>query len=148
MKFNIYFLIVGILSILFSITHAMNGYASLFPLIDAANFETTTEATIFYVWHIITIENLIFGIAFLIMAFYKDTTKIKFTAWIIAIIIIARWVIILISTLLKDFNGIGNVLIDSAAIIIFVGLILLGIRRNEKIYTQNKNKNNKDKYFK
>ncbi|MDP4176179.1 MAG: hypothetical protein Q8933_19520 [Bacteroidota bacterium] len=136
MKFNVYFLIVGILSIFFSITHALNGHATVLPLIDAANFEIATKTTIFYVWHVITIENLIFGIAFLIMAFYKDSAKVKFAAWTIAIIILARWVIIFSSTLLKDINGISNVLVDSAAIVIFVGLIVLGIRRNDKTVYQ------------
>lgn len=129
MKFNIYFLIVGILSILFSITHALNGHTVVLSFINAANFEITLKTTIFYVWHIITIENFIFGITFLIMAFYKDPTKIRFTAWIIAIIILARWIIIFGSTLLKDAGGVKNTLIDSIAIIIFVGLIILGIRK-------------------
>jgi hypothetical protein len=133
MKFNIYFLIVGILSILFSITHALNGHATVLPLAEAANFGTAAKTAIFYVWHVITIENLIFGIAFLIMAFYKDQAKVKFAAWIIAIIILARWIVIFGSTLLKDLNGINNIIIDSAAIIIFAGLIILGIRRNDKV---------------
>lgn len=133
MKVNIYFLIVGILSILFSFTHALNGHTAVLSLIDATNFEITMKTTIFYVWHIITVENLIFGIAFLVMAFYKDSAKVKFTAWMVAIIILARWGIIFGSTLLKDFGGIKNILIDSVAIIIFVGLIILGIRKKDKI---------------
>lgn len=133
MKFNFYFLIVGILSILFSITHALNGHTTVLPLTEAADFGIATKTTIFYVWHIITIENLIFGIVFIVMAFYKDSAKVKFAAWIIAAIILARWVVIFGSTLLKDTNGISNALIDSAAIMIFVGLIISGIRRNDKI---------------
>ncbi|MFX4263638.1 hypothetical protein ACOBQJ_15740 [Pelotomaculum propionicicum] len=135
MKVNIYFLIVGILSILFSFTHALNGHTTVLSLIDATNFEITMKTTIFYVWHIITVENLIFGIAFLVMAFYKDSANVKFTAWMVAIIILARWGIIFGSTLLKDFGGIKNTLIDSAAIIIFVGLIILGIRKKDKIHS-------------
>jgi hypothetical protein len=136
MKVNIYYLIVGILSILFCFTHAWNGQSTVLPLIDAANFGVTTKTTIFYVWHIISIENLIFGIAFLIMAFYKDPAKVKFAAWTIAIIIIARWLIILGSVLLKDINDVPNTLIDSIAIIIFVSLIILGIRKKDKIRSQ------------
>lgn len=136
MKVNIYYLIVGILSILFCFTHAWNGHTGILPLIDAANFEITTKTTIFYVWHIISIENLIFGITFLIMAFYKDPTKVKFAAWMIAIIIIARWLIILGSVLLKDINDLPNTLIDSIAIIIFVSLIILGTRKKDKIRSQ------------
>jgi hypothetical protein len=135
MKVNIYFLIVGILSILFSFTHALNGHTTVLSLIDAANFETNIKTTIFYVWHIITVENLIFGIAFLIMALYKDPAKVKFAAWMVAIIIFARWGIIFGSTLLKDISGVKNILLDSVAIIIFVGLIILGIRKIDKIHS-------------
>jgi hypothetical protein len=134
MKVNIYFVIVGILSILFSFTHALNGYTTVLSVIDAANFETNIKTMIFYVWHIITVENLIFGIAFLIMAFYKDSAKVKFAAWMIAIIMVARWGIIFGSTLLKDISGIKNILLDSIAIIIFVSLIILGIRKKDKIH--------------
>jgi hypothetical protein len=133
MKVNVYFLIVGILSILFCFTHAWNGYASVLPLTDAVNFTAATKTTIFYVWHIISVENLIFGIAFLLMAFYKDSTKVKLAAWIIAIIILARWGIIFGSTLLKDISNIKNTLIDSIAIVIYLSLIILGLRKKDKI---------------
>ena len=103
----------------------------ILPQIDAANLEIMTKTTIFYVWHIISVENVIFGIAFLVMAFYKDQTKVKFTAWIITIIILARWGVIFGTTLLKDISDVKNTLIDSVAIFIFVGLIILGIRKNE-----------------
>lgn len=129
MKVNIYFLIVGILSIFFSITHALNGHATVLSLIDATSFETTLKTAVFYVWHVITIENLIFGIVFLIMAFHKEPAKITFTARMIAIIILARWGVIFGSTLLKDIGGIKNTLVDSIAIVIFAGLIILGIRK-------------------
>lgn len=132
MKVNVYFLIVGILSILFCFTHAWNGFTAVLPLIDGANFEIITKTTFFYVWHIISIENLVFGVAFIIMAFYKDAAKVKFTAWIIAIIIIARWGVILGSTLFKDINDIWNTLTDSIAIVVFVGLTLSGIRKINK----------------
>ncbi|MBC7948835.1 MAG: hypothetical protein H7Y42_13180 [Chitinophagaceae bacterium] len=133
MKVNMYYLIVGVLSILFCFTHAWNGHTTVLPLVDAANLGLITKTTIFYIWHIISVENLIFGIAFFIMAFYKDSTKVKFAAWMITVIILARWLIIFSSTLLKDINGIKNTLIDSVAIIIFVGLIILGIRKKDKI---------------
>jgi hypothetical protein len=112
MKVNIYFLIVGVLSILFSFTHALNGHTTVLSLIDVTNFETAMKTTIFYVWHVITVENLIFGIAFLVMAFYKDPAKVKFAAWMIAIIILARWGVIFGSTLLKDIGGIKNTVTD------------------------------------
>jgi len=133
MAVNIYYLIVGLLSILFAFTHALNGHSTILDLIHSSNFDINSKTTIFYVWHIITIENLIFGIAFLAMAFYKNQSRIKFTAWLIAIIIFARWGVIFGSTLIKNINGITDILIDSVAIIIFVTLIILGTMRKDKI---------------
>lgn len=129
MRVNIYFLIVGILSILFSITHAWNGQSAILPLIEATGIESTIKTTIFYVWHIISVENLVFGIAFLGMAFHKDQSRVKFAAWTIMSLIAARWLVLFISTFLRDISGIGNVLVDSIAIIIYIGLIILGIRK-------------------
>lgn len=128
---NIYYLIVGILSILFSFTHALHGNNSILKLIDSSNFDLSSKTTLFYVWHIITVENLIFGIIFIFMAFYKKQTEVKFTAWFIAIIIFARWLVILGSTLLNNINSISDTLIDSIAIIIFIALILLGTSKKK-----------------
>lgn len=131
MKINYYFLIVGILSILFSFTHAWNGQTTVLSSIDTLNPDLSTKTTIYYVWHILTAENLVFGAAFLIMAFYKDLSKVKFAAWMIAIIMIARWGVIFGFTLYKNRNGLLDTLIDLIAIIIFVGLIILGTRKKD-----------------
>jgi hypothetical protein len=133
MKINYYFLIVGILSILFSFTHAWNGQTTVLATIDASNFDLSTKTIICYVWHILTAENFIFGVAFLIMTFYKDISKVKFAAWIIAVIMIARWGVIFGFTIIKNKNGLIDTLTDLIVIIIFVGLIILGTRRKNKV---------------
>ena len=133
MKLNYYFLIVGILSILFSVTHAWNGQTIVLTIVDSSNFDLSTKITINYVWHILTAENFIFGAAFLIMTFYKDISKIKFAAWIIAVIMIARWGVIFGFTIIKNKNGLIDTLTDLIVIIIFVGLIILGTRRKDKV---------------
>ena len=130
---NYYYLIVGILSILFSFTHAWNGQNTVLSIVNVSNINLTTKTTIFYVWHILTAENFIFGMTFLVMAFYKDLSKVKFTVWFIAVIIIARWGVILGSTLSKNVNGLTDTLSDLIAIIIYVGLIILGTRIKDKI---------------
>ncbi len=109
---NYYYLIAGILSILFSFTHAWNGQTTVLPIIDASNTDLATKTIIFYVWHLITAENFIFGTSFLVMAFYKDLSKVKFTAWFIAVMIIARWGVIFGSTLFKNINGLTDTLSD------------------------------------
>ncbi len=129
---NYYYLIAGILSILFSFTHAWNGQTTVLPIIDASNIDLATKTTLFYVWHIITAENFGFGVSFLIMAFYKDLSKVKFTAWSIAVMIIARWGVVFGSTLFKNINGLADTLSDLIAIIIYVGLIILGTRVKDK----------------
>lgn len=130
---NHYYLIAGILSILFSFTHAWNGQATILPIVNASNIDLATKTIIFYVWHIITAENFVFGISFLVMAFYKDLSKVKFTAWSIVVMIIARWGVVFGSTLFKDINGLVDTLPDLIAIIIYVGLIILGTRVKDKI---------------
>ena len=132
---NIYYLIVGVLSVLFSFTHALNGQQTTLKLMGSSNLDIASKSTIFYVWHVITIENLIFGIAFIAMAFYKDQPKIKFTAWLIAIMIIARWGVVFFSTLLNNASGITGTLIDSIAIVVFVALIILGTIKKDKVHS-------------
>lgn len=132
MKTNIYFFVVGILSILFCFTHAFNGQSGFLPMIDGANLEVTTKIAAFYIWHIISIENLVFGIAFLIMAFHKDSKQVRFAAWMVAAVIVARWLVILGSTVMKDAGSVTGTLVDSVAIVIYVGLIVLGIRKKDQ----------------
>ena len=128
---NYYYLIVGILSILFSFSHAWNGQSSFLPITNTYDFDLASKTTIFYVWHIITAENLIFGVAFLVMSVYKDLSKVKFTAWMIALMIFARWVVIFGSTLFQNKNSVTDTLIESIVILVFVGLIILGARENK-----------------
>jgi hypothetical protein len=128
---NIYYLIVGILSIIFSFTHAVNGQNSLLKYIDSSNFDLTSKTTIFYLWHIVTAENLIFGIVFIIMALYKKQSRVVFTAGLIASVMIARWVVIFGSTLARNINGLSDLLIDSIAILVYVVLTILGMRKKD-----------------
>jgi hypothetical protein len=67
------------------------------------------------------------------MAFYKDLSKVKFAAWIIAIIMISRWGVIFCSTLFTNKNALADTLLDLIVIIIYVGLIILGTRIKDKI---------------
>jgi hypothetical protein len=129
---NYYYLIAGILTILFSYTHAWNGQTTVLPIVNTSNIDLATKTTIFYVWHILTAENFIFGVSFLVMAFYKDLSKAKFTAWFIVVIMIARWGVIFGSTF-NNKNGLTDTLSDLIVIIIYVGLIILGRRIKDKI---------------
>ena len=129
---NYYYLFAGILAILFSISHAWNGQSVVLPTLNVEKISINTRTIFFYVWHIITAENMLFGIAFIVMAFHKDLSKVRFTAWMIALLMIARLVVIVVGTWLYDASGLENVLIDSIAIVIYVSIIILGIRVKDK----------------
>ena len=129
---NYFYLIVGILAVLFAVTHTLNGLETTLPILDNATIEGSTKTIFTYVWHIIGIENLILGIALIIMAFQKNLEKVKFTAWVIIVILILRWIIITFFTVLDDKSDIINLLPDTLAILTVVVLLLLGIRVKNK----------------
>jgi len=85
------------------------------------------------VWHIIGIENLVFGIAFIIMAFQKSLSKIRFAAWLIIIILALRWIAISAFTLVNSSGGISRILPDTVAIFVVITLLILGTRGRDKV---------------
>ncbi len=129
---NYYYLIAGIIMIFSAITHAWNGQLATLPMLNVEDVDIHARTIFFYVWHIITAENLIFGVAFLLMAFYKDLSKVRFAAWMVGIIMISRWIVIFGSTLLKNKTDIFGILTDSIAMAVLVALIILGTRVKNK----------------
>lgn len=130
---NYYYLIVGILCVLFAFTHALNGHTSVLKVFETNPIDINTKTIFFYVWDIITVENLIFGIMLIVIAFYKDLTKVQFVAYLISIILIIRWIVILIYTMLYNNDSVSQIIPDTIAIIVVVGLLILGTRVKSKI---------------
>ncbi|MFD0620228.1 hypothetical protein ACFQZR_22415 [Paenibacillus sp. GCM10027629] len=131
---NYYYLIAGVLAVLFAFTHAWNGQSAVLPTLDISPISVDTQTVFTYVWHIITAENLVFGIAFFFMSFQSERSKIRFAAWMIAAILIVRLMVILGVTAVVDISGLMNSFIDSIAIVIYVALIILGTRIEKKQY--------------
>jgi hypothetical protein len=125
---NYYYLLAGLLSIIFFIAHVWNGQTTILPAlhIDALNADKKT--LFIYILHIITAENMLFGVAFLFMSVHKDLSKVRFTAWTIAILMIARWIVILGSTIFYNAGGFENTWKESIAFMVFISIIVLGIR--------------------
>nr|WP_102028371.1 hypothetical protein [Salirhabdus sp. Marseille-P4669] len=126
---NYYYLIVGFLAILFAVTHAWNGQSVELPTLDIKAIPMDTQTVLTYVWHIITAENLVFGIAFLYMSFQPEQLKIRIAAWIIAAILIVRLIVILGVTVLLNVSALMDTVVDSIAIVIYVALIILGTNK-------------------
>jgi hypothetical protein len=129
---NYYYFITGILAIFFAYTHSLNGQISVLPMLNTPSVNTATQSTFIYVWHIITAENIIFGLALLIMSVQKEMSKVKFAAYTIAIIMLARLTVIIAGTILNNPSELNLTLTDSIAIILYAALILLGTRVKDR----------------
>lgn len=135
---NIYYLIAGFLAVLFAFTHAYNGQSTVLLTPEVQAMSTDVQTIFTYVWHIITVENLIFGIVFFLMAFQSEQSSARLVAWVIAAILIVRLLVILGVTALLNASALSDTLIDSIAIVIYVTLIILGT-------TMKKNRNSGQK---
>jgi hypothetical protein len=129
---NYYYFVTGVLAILFAYTHSLNGQVSVLPMLNIPSVNIATQSTFIYVWHIITAENIIFGLALLIMSVQKEMSKVKFTAYTITIIMLARLTVIIAGTVLHNPSELNLTLTDSIAIIFYVALILLGTRVKDR----------------
>ena len=130
---NYFYLIVGLLCILFAVTHTLNGIDTSLSSLDNAQIENNTKVAFTYVWHIIGIENLVFGIALLIMAFRKNLLKVKFTAWLIIVVLTMRWIVILYFTVLNNNGDFKLLMPDTVAIFVVIILLLFGTKVKERI---------------
>lgn len=129
---NFYYLIAGIFAVLFAATHAWNGQSAVLPELQISAITMGTRTVFMYVWHIITAENLVFGVMFIWMSFQSDRSKVRFAAWMIVSLLIVRLMVILGVTAIQDASALKDTLIDSIAIVIYVAFIVLGIRMKPK----------------
>lgn len=129
---NIYYLIAGVLAVLFAFTHGYNGQSAVLLTPEVQGMSMDTQTVFTYVWHIITVENLIFGIAFFFMSFKSEQSRVQFAAWLIVAILIARLMVILGVTALLNASALTDTVIDSIAIVLYVALIILGTTMKKK----------------
>jgi hypothetical protein len=130
---NYYYLVAGILAILFSISHAWNGQTIVLPTLNVDAITLDTKTTFFYVWHIITAENMLFGFAFIFMSVQKELSKVRFAACVIAILMVVRLIVIVGGTMLYNPSSLKSTFIDSIAIIVYSSIIIVGTRVKDKV---------------
>lgn len=129
---NYFYLAVGVLCILFAVTHTVNGVTTSLQVLDSSVMEDSTKVTFTYVWHIIGIENLVFGIALIIMAFQRGLSKVRFAAWMITAVLALRWMVISSFTLLNNSGEAMQIIPDTVAIFAVITLLVLGTRVKDK----------------
>ena len=130
---NYFYLVVGVLCILFAVTHTVNGVSTTLEVLNNSVIGENIKVAFTYVWHIIGIENLVFGIALFIMAFQKDLSKVRFAAWLIITILALRWIVISSFTLMNNSGEIMQIVPDTVAILVVIVLLVLGTRVKDKI---------------
>lgn len=118
---------------LFAVTHTVNGVTTTLEALENSVLDDSVKTAFTYVWHIIGIENLVFGIALIIMAFQKSLSKVRFAAWIIIIILALRWIVISTFTMMNTDTGIMQILPDTVAIFVVIILLVLGTRVRDKV---------------
>jgi len=130
---NYFYLIVGVLCVLFAVTHTLNGIAINLQILSDSVIENSAKVAFTYVWHIIGIENLVFGIALFIMAFQKNLSRVKFTTWLIIMILAIRWIVISVFTLSNSISNVMQLIPDTVAIFVVIALLLFGTKVKDKI---------------
>lgn len=130
---NYFYLIVGVLCILFAVSHTLNGVATTLPAMDTSGIGENFKVAFTYVWHIIGIENVVFGVALIIMAFQKSLLKVRFAAWLIIAIMGLRWIVISSFTMAGSSAEIMQILPDTVAIFVVITLLVLGTRVRDKV---------------
>jgi hypothetical protein len=125
---NYFYLVVGILCVLFAGSQTWNGLQTMLPALHGSTIDSSIMTVFIYQWYIIIAEQLVFGIALIIMAFQKSVAKIKIAAWVITAILFMRGVTTVIVTVLLGISNMTNLLISAIAIFSLVALMLLGNR--------------------
>jgi len=129
---NYLYLIVGILCILFAGTQTWNGLQTMLPVLHGSNIDSGTITVFTYQWYIVIAENLVFGIALAIMAFQKNTTKVKMAVWVIVACLLVRGFVTALVTVLLGISNVTNLLTSTIAMFALIVLLLLGIRVRDK----------------
>lgn len=129
---NYFYLIVGLLCVLFAVTHTLNGMATTLLTLNNVEIESNTKVAFIYVWHIIGVENFIFGISLLFMAFCKNMSKVKFVAWLIIAILAMRWIVITYFTMSNNNGNMKQLIPDTVAIFIVIILLFLGTKVKDR----------------
>ena len=70
------------------------------------------------------------------MSVQNNAGRVRFAAWMTAVLMIVRWVVIFGSTWYQDVSGLKALWTDSIAIAVYVTLILLGTRNKKQTFSK------------
>lgn len=134
---NYFYLVAALLCIVFAITHTMNGTSTVLPVLDTVGLAGSIKTSFTYVWHIIGMENLVIGIALLVMAFQRKQANVTFTAYLIIVILSVRWLTIAAFTMLNDSKSLSQLWPETIAILVTIGLLMSGTKVKPRFQRDN-----------
>jgi len=125
---NYFYLVAGLLFIFLAVTHTWFGLETALPILHGSNIDIGTITIFTFQLHMIGIQDLTYGAAAILMAFQKRMEIVKFTAWVIIAIMIARWVVMAFVTVVHNIGGLTSLLTSSMAFLVLIVLLFLGTR--------------------
>ena len=129
---NYFYLVVGVLCLLSAVTHEMNGFTTLFPALSNTNIDAESKVTFNYLWHIIATENVVMGIALVLIALRKNDNAGKYIAQFVMALLAVRWASIAFSTLTADWANFTKILPESIIMWVLILVLWLGTRKKEE----------------
>ena len=132
---NWFYFIAGVILGLGAISHTFAyGVGVGFPILHSSNLDPHTISVFTFNHHMIGIIDLFFGTVLIFMAFQKSVEKVKLTAWLITVIIFARWIIMILTyiIIMPDTSYVMDLLTSSIAFLAMLVLLLLGTIVKEK----------------
>ena len=129
---NYFYLVVGVFCLLSAVTHEMNGFTTLFPALSNTNIDAESKVTFNYLWHIIATENVVMGIALVLIALRKNDNAGKYIAQFVMALLAVRWASIAFSTLTSDGGNLTKILPESVIMWLLIFLLWLGARKKEE----------------
>ena len=129
---NYFYLVVGVLCLLSAVTHEMNGFTTLFPALSNTNIDAESKVTFNDLWHIIATENVVMGIALVLIALRKNDNAGKYIAQFVMALLAVRWASIAFSTLTADWANFTKILPESIIMWVLILVLWLGTRKKEE----------------
>jgi len=110
----------------------MNGFTTLFPALSNTNIDAESKVTFNYLWHIISTENVVMGIALVLIALRKNDNAGKYIAQFVMALLAVRWASIAFSTLTADWANFTKILPESIIMWVLILVLWLGTRKKEE----------------
>jgi hypothetical protein len=125
-SFN-YFLLTGLLSLMFTVGHVLWGQEFVIGQLQAQNIDQSLIAMVAMGWNLNATTTLLSGIALIMIGRRSDTPGLLSLVWFIVAINVARYLMLLGTVLASPSYDLTALVYQSVGLFMYVGCMLLGI---------------------